>query len=296
MKISSHTMRSVAMPLGMVVGALLCHPINTFDEWCGGLTTPLFIFSMLFCTFCRVNVRDMKPSWLHLWLMVVQVAITVAIYLALLPLGETVAQGGMICALAPMAMGAVVIAGKLGANIATMATHCLICNFVIAFIAPPMLSAWGNGTCTVMEILMRVAPLLISPFVVAQLCRWLTPKAARWIGSHTMIPFYIWLWSLVVIMGKTTYFIIQSGISHLRTEIILAVVALVICLVQFGVGRWLGKRYGDVAAGTQALGQKNTVMAIWLAQTFLNPLSCVAPTAYIIWQNIVNSYQIYKHR
>ena len=296
MKISSHTMRSIAMPLGMVVGALLCHPINTFDEWCGGLTTPLFIFSMLFCTFCRVNVRDMKPSWLHLWLMVVQVAITVAIYLALLPLGETVAQGGMICALAPMAMGAVVIAGMLGANIATMATHCLICNFVIAFIAPPMLSAWGNGTCTVMEILMRVAPLLISPFVVAQLCRWLTPKAARWIGSHTMIPFYIWLWSLVVIMGKTTYFIIQSGISHLRTEIILAVVALVICLVQFGVGRWLGKRYGDVAAGTQALGQKNTVMAIWLAQTFLNPLSCVAPTAYIIWQNIVNSYQMYKHR
>ena len=238
----------------------------------------------------------MKPSWLHLWLMVVQVAITVAIYLALLPLGETVAQGGMICALAPMAMGAVVIAGMLGANIATMATHCLICNLVIAFIAPPMLSAWGNGTCTVMEILMRVAPLLISPFVVAQLCRWLTPKAARWIGSHTMIPFYIWLWSLVVIMGKTTYFIIQSGISHLRTEIILAVVALVICLVQFGVGRWLGKRYGDVAAGTQALGQKNTVMAIWLAQTFLNPLSCIAPTAYIIWQNIVNSYQIYKHR
>lgn len=143
---------------------------------------------------------------------------------------------------------------------------------------------------------MRVAPLLISPFVVAQLCRWLTPKAARWIGSHTMIPFYIWLWSLVVIMGKTTYFIIQSGTSHLATEIVLAVVALVICLVQFGVGRWLGKRYGDVAAGTQALGQKNTVMAVWLAQSFLNPLSCVAPTAYIVWQNIVNSYQIYKHR
>ena len=172
----------------------------------------------------------------------------------------------------------------------------LICNFAIAFIAPPILSAWGNGTCTVVEILMRVAPLLISPFVVAQLCRWLTPKAARWIGSHTMIPVYIWLWSLVVIIGKTTYFIIQSGTSHLATEIVLAVVALVICLVQFGVGRWLGKRYGDVAAGTQALGQKNTVMAVWLAQSFLNPLSCVAPTAYIVWQNIVNSYQIYKHR
>lgn len=289
-------MRTISMPMGMVCGVLLCYPITAIDEWCGGITAPLCIFSMLFCTFCRVNVRDMKPSWLHLWLMVVQLVATVAVYLLLLPLGDTVAQGGMICSLAPMAMGAVVIAGMLGANVATMATHSLICNLIIAFVAPPLLSAWGNGTCTVMEILMRVAPLLISPFVLAQLCRWLTPKTAHWIGSHAMISFYIWLLSLIFIMGKTATFIIDSGTEHLVTEIILALVALVICLAQFAMGHWLGRRYGDKAAGGQALGQKNTVMAIWLAQSFLNPLSCVAPTAYIVWQNIVNSYQIYRYK
>ncbi len=282
--------------MGMVVGALLCYPISAFDDWSGGITTPFFIFAMLFCTFCRVNIRDMKPSWLHLWLMVAQIAGTVAIYYLLRPFGDTVAQGGMICALAPMAMGAVVIAGMLGANVATMATHSLICNLAIAFIAPPLLSAWGNGTCTVMEILARVSPLLIAPFVVSQLCRWLTPKAAHWIGSHAMISFYLWLLSLIVIMGKTTKFIIDSGTEHLTTEMLMAAVALVVCLAQFGVGKWLGKRYGDKAAGGQALGQKNTVLAIWLSQSFLNPLSCVAPTAYIVWQNLVNSYQIYKHR
>ena len=284
------------MPLGMVIGALLCYPISAFDEWSGGISTPFFIFSMLFCTFCRVNVRDMKPSWLHLWLMVVQIVGTVAIYYLLRPFGDTVAQGGMICALAPMAMGAVVIAGMLGANIATMATHSLVCNIVIAFIAPPLLSAWGDGSCTVMEILARVAPLLIAPFVVAQLCRWVTPKVAGWIGSHALISFYLWLLSLIVIMGKTTKFIIDNCTEHLTTEIVLAVVALIVCLAQFGIGRYLGRRYGDEAAGGQALGQKNTVMAIWLAQSFLNPLSCVAPTAYIVWQNLVNSYQIYKHQ
>lgn len=296
MRFSSHTMRTASMPLGMVVGALLCYPITIFDEWCGGITTPFFIFSMLFCTFCRVNVRDMKPSWLHLWLMIVQIVATFVIYFVLLPLGDTIAQGGMICALAPMAMGAVVIAGMLGANIATMATHSLVCNLVIAFVAPPLLSMWGNGSCTVMEILARVAPLLIAPFVLAQLTRWFTPKAAYWVGSRTMLPFYIWLFSLMVIMGKTTWFIIQSGTEYLATEFILAVVAAVICLMQFGIGHWLGSKYGDRAAGGQALGQKNTVMAIWLAQAFLNPLACIAPTAYIVWQNIVNSYQIYKHR
>lgn len=284
------------MPLGMVVGALLCYPISTFDEWSGGITTPFFIFAMLFCTFCRVNIRDMKPTWLHLWLMVAQLVGTFAIYWLLRPFGSTLAQGGMICALAPMAMGAVVIAGMLGANVATMATHSLICNLVIAFVAPPLLSAWGNGSCSIMEILARVAPLLIAPFFVSQLCRWATPKVANWFGSHALISFYIWLLSLIVIMGKTVKFIIDSGIENLTTELLLAAVALVVCLIQFSFGRYLGRRYGDASAGGQALGQKNTVMAIWLAQAFLDPLSCVAPTAYIVWQNIVNSYQIYKYR
>lgn len=296
MRVSSHTMRTISMPLGMVVGALLCYPISAFDDWSGGITTPFFIFAMLFCTFCRVNIRDMRPTWLHFWLMVAQLVGTFAIYWLLRPFGSTLAQGGMICALAPMAMGAVVIAGMLGANVATMATHSLVCNLVIAFVAPPLLSAWGNGACTVAEILARVAPLLIAPFLVSQLCRWTTPNVASWIGSHPLISFYLWLLSLIVIMGKTVKFIIDSGTEHLTTELLLAAIALVVCLAQFSLGRYLGRRYGDASAGGQALGQKNTVMAIWLAQAFLNPLTCVAPTAYIVWQNIVNSYQIYKYR
>ena len=289
-------MRTISMPLGMVVGALLCYPISAFDDWSGGITTPFFIFAMLFCTFCRVNIRDMRPTWLHFWLMVAQLVGTFAIYWLLRPFGSTLAQGGMICALAPMAMGAVVIAGMLGANVATMATHSLVCNLVIAFVAPPLLSAWGNGACTVAEILARVAPLLIAPFLVSQLCRWATPNVASWIGSHPLISFYLWLLSLIVIMGKTVKFIIDSGTEHLTTELLLAAIALAVCLAQFSLGRYLGRRYGDASAGGQALGQKNTVMAIWLAQAFLNPLTCVAPTAYIVWQNIVNSYQIYKYR
>ena len=289
-------MRSIAMPICMVVGVLLYYPITLFDEWSDGITTPLLIFLMLFCTFCRVSIREMKPTMLHLWLMVAQIIATFVVYVALRPLGDTVAQGGMICALTPRAMGAMVLASMLGAKVETMATHSLICNLAIAFIAPPILSAWGNGTCSVLIILLRVTPLLILPFVLAQLCRWLTPKVAKKIAKKSMLSFYMWLISLVIIMGKMTTTILESGVENIRTEIILAAVALVICLVQFGVGHWLGCKYGDKAAGAQALGQKNTLFAIWLSQSFLNPLACIAPTAYIVWQNIVNSYQIYRHR
>ena len=296
MRISSHTMRSIAMPISMVVGVLLYYPITIFDRWSGEMATPLLIFAMLFCTFCRVSIKEMKPTMLHLWLMVAQVVATFVVYYLLRPFGDTVAQGGMICALTPMAMGAMVLAGMLGAKVETMATHSLICNILTAFIIPPILSAWGNGSCSFVVIIMRVTPLLILPFVVAQLCRLFAPKVARKVGKNSMLSFYMWLLSLVIIMGKITHFVIEGGVENARTEIILALVALVICLVQFSVGHWLGCKYGDKVAGAQALGQKNTIFAIWLSQSFLNPLACIAPTAYIVWQNIVNSYQIYKKR
>ncbi|MCD8288961.1 MAG: hypothetical protein LUC26_03490, partial [Prevotella sp.] len=40
-------------------------------------------------------------------------------------------------------------------------------------------------------------------------------------------------------------------------------------------------------------GQKNTTVAIWVATVFLNPLSSVGPGCYILWQNTINSIEIY---
>ena len=249
--------KTVAMPTAMVVGALLCRPISALEAWTHQMITPTLIFLMLFVTFCRVKPRQMKPSMLHVWLLLFQTVVCIGVYLALRPLNDIVAQGAMICVLAPVAMAAVVIGGMLGANVATMATYSLLCNMAVALLAPVILTFTGTGTCTFTQILARIAPLL-------------------------------------VIVGRTTAFIIDLHDASLSTELWLAFAALVICLVQFKVGRMLGRRYGDPAAGGQSLGQKNTVLAVWMAQSFLNPISSIAPTAYIVWQNFVNSYQIYK--
>lgn len=286
--------KTVAMPTAMVVGALLCRPVTALEAWTGQMITPTLIFLMLFVTFCRVKPRQMKPSMLHLWLLLFQVVVSIAVYFALLPLNGIVAQGAMICVLAPVAMAAVVIAGMLGANVPTMATYSLLCNMVIALVAPVVLSFTGTGACTFTQILARIAPLLIMPFAAAQFCRLVLPGTAKWIGDHSQISFYMWLASLIVIIGRTTAFIIDLHNASLSTELWLAFAALVICLVQFKVGRTLGRRYGDAPAGGQSLGQKNTVLAVWMAQSFLNPIASIAPTAYIVWQNFVNSYQIWK--
>lgn len=293
-KIHRH-LKTVAMPLGMVAGATLCRPISALDRATGGMITPSLIFAMLFVTFCRVQVRDMRYSPLHGWMLFVQLAGCLVVWGALLLIDPVIAQGGMICVLAPIAMAAVVIGGMLGANVATMATYSLICNFAIALFAPAVLTLTGNGGCTFWEILARISPLLILPFAVAQGCRAFLPGVARWVGNHGQISFYMWLASLTVIIGRTTAFILDLHDADWRVEIGLAVVAFVLCVAQFAAGRMLGRRYGDATAGGQSLGQKNTVLAVWMAQSFLDPISSIAPTAYIVWQNFVNSFQLWRH-
>ena len=147
----------------------------------------------------------------------------------------------------------------------------------IALIAPVVLSLAGTGACSFTQILARIAPLLIMPFAAAQFCRFLLPKTAKWIGDHSQISFYMWLASLVVIIGRTTAFIIDLHDASVSVELWLAFAALVICLGQFKVGRMLGRCYGDAPAGGQSLGQKNTVLAVWMAQSFLDPISSIAP-------------------
>ena len=286
--------KTIAMPSAMVVGALLCRPITALEAASHQMVTPALIFLMLFVTFCRVSPKQMKPSMLHLWLMVLQLAGCIGVYALLRPFDAVVAQGAMVCILAPVAMAAVVIAGMLGANVATMATYSLICNMVVALVAPVVLTFTGTGVCTFSQILARIAPLLIMPFAAAQFCRFVFPRGAKWVGEHSQISFYMWLVSLMVIIARTTAFIIDLHGASFATELWLAFAALVICLAQFKVGRMLGRRYGDPAAGGQSLGQKNTVLAVWMSQAFLDPISSIAPTAYIVWQNFVNSYQIYR--
>ena len=234
--------KTVAMPTAMVVGALLCRPVTALEGWTHQMITPSLIFLMLFVTFCRVKPRQMKPSMLHFWLLLFQVVVSVAVYFLLLPLNPVVAQGAMICVLAPVAMAAVVIAGMLGANVPTMATYSLVCNMVIALVAPVVLSFAGTGACSFTQILARIAPLLIMPFAAAQFCRFVLPGAAKWIGNHSQISFYMWLVSLVVIIGRTTAFILDLHDASPATELWLAFAAA-----------WCSSRWGarwDAATAT----------------------------------------------
>ena len=93
-------------------------------------------------------------------------------------------------------------------------------------------------------------------------------------------------------MGLAMQHIVRAPVSG-WVLVALCIIPLLLAVVQFSVGKLVGHYYGDSIGAGQALGQKNTVVGIWLTLSFLNPYAAIAPCVYVIWQNLINAVQLY---
>jgi hypothetical protein len=163
-------------------------------------------------------------------------------------------------------------------------------------IEPQIPALFNNFFHTFATLLWKVIPMLLFPFIAALLCRWLIPSVFRFVEKRQSISFYLWVVGVTLIMARTTKSVVDHGWIHWKTELALAFIALVVAVIQFKIGRRLGRKYSDPISAGQALGQKNTILAIWMAQSFLHPLAVLAPASYVLWQNLINSYQLHRVR
>jgi BASS family bile acid:Na+ symporter len=99
----------------------------------------------------------------------------------------------------------------------------------------------------------------------------------------------------MIVTGTTVKNIVHAEATLFLLAAI-ALLGLVVCIVQFAVGRYIGHFFGHTQEAGQALGQKNTAFAIWLSNAYLTPLASVGPGCYILWQNIINSFEIWQKR
>lgn len=285
------------LPIAMVGGAI-------FYPWMGYLTflSPYLIFAMLTITYCRLEPRDLKPSRFDVTMLAVQMILSALVLAILWWFDHTVAGGVFICVFIPTATAAPVITRMLGGSISKVATFSLLGNLFVAAVGPLVLAAIGeHPELTFLQsfglICRRVLPLLLGPIAVAFSLKAVWRKGHDYIAASQQASFYLWAISLFIVVGSSVAFVIRHySVSELPHMLMLAAGALVVCLAQFKIGRKVGGRFGDRVAGGQGLGQKNTVLAVWLALTYLNPISSIAPASYIAWQNIINSWQIMRHK
>ena len=288
-------LKNWTVPIAMLAGAI-GYPFFISLSF----LTPILIFTMLLLTFCKVSPQDLKPKLLHLWLLMIQIFGSVAVYLLLCRFNKIVAEGAMVCIICPTATAAAVITSKLGGSAASLTTYTLLGNIGAAIAVPiifPLIEAHADISFwdSFFLILSKVFPLLICPFLTAWLLQKFVPRVHHALLAYHELAFYLWAVSLAIVTAQTLSSLINDPADG-WTEILIALAALVACCVQFFLGKTLGSIYDDRISGGQALGQKNTILAIWMAHTYLNPLSSVGPGSYVLWQNIINSWQLWKRR
>ena len=285
------------LPVAMLLGIAFHRQLSILSP-----IIPWLLAFMLFITYSRVRWADIQLTRFHYILLAIQYGGSALIYLVLHPFNEVLAQAAMICVLTATATSAPVVAGILGGSISMTAAYAIVSNLSVAFIAPIFLSLVGEsgesvsfGT-TFWHILLSVMPILVGPFLATLIIRKSAPALHRKIYSAQILSFYLWAAALTIVIGNVTQYVKMQDDGNYTLEAVIAVVSLLICLAQFFFGRKIGRHFGRTVAGGQSLGQKNTVLAIWLTQTYLNPLATLGPGLYVLWQNLVNSWQIWKKK
>lgn len=192
------------------------------------------------------------------------------------------------------------ITGKLGGSASSLTTYTLLSNLLAAIVVPlvfPLVEPHAEITffAAFLKILGKVFPLLLFPFFLALFLRRFIPPIHRFLAGLRDMAFYLWAVALAIVTGQTVKSLVNSE-AEIYVEILIALGGLITCIAQFYWGKRIGTKYNDRISAGQALGQKNTVLAIWMSYTYLNPLSSVGPGSYVLWQNIINSYQLWKKR
>lgn len=303
-KILRNSMLFIALAIGSVIGVLEGHDVLIWHtpSW----VVPALLFCMLFLAFCKINPKELRLVRWHVILLVIQVVGSMAVFFLVRPYSLLLAQALMLCILMPTATAAPIITDRLGGNISEITAYVLLSNCMIALLVP-LIFPYVNHDVTIsyterlLQILRHITPLLFVPFFGAWALRLIYDAVQRKKGSQkrfqlpawlASLPFYLWVTLIVILIARTVRQLYENQWDP-ATLIIAFVSTFVLCPMQFFLGKFIGARWGNepITAG-QSLGQKNSALAIWMAQAWLMPLVALAPAAYIIWQNLFNSWQL----
>lgn len=285
---------------------------------------PVMLFTMLFLSFCRIKPSDLKLKGWMWWLLLAQGLLFVAPTLGFMLLGgfsgamsdmRVSVEAFTLCMICPTATACSVLTAKLGGDRAAVMTYTILINLLVAILVPavvPLVHPGANMDFAedFLLIISKVFPMLIMPCLLAWVVRYLTPKLHRMLLDYTELAFTVWAVSLTFAILMSVRAIYHSG-AGVATLGFIALASLVSCAFQFWFGKRVGnapcfanrddagfnaeRRVNSLTAG-QVMGQKNTVFAIWMGYTFLDPLSSVAGGFYSIWHNVFNSWQLYRQR
>ena len=252
---------------------------------------------MIILFFAFLNIRFDREVLQrdHFLVLAANIGLPLLLVNLLQPLGPTPALAVFVVAMAPTAAGAPVIAAFLRCRVDFVTTSVLLTSPTVALLLPLLLPRFieVETDISVAAILAPTAAIVFIPLFISQGLRRTLPRFAGRLNGFRGIAFYLFLANVHIASARATRFIGYESNTPWTTLLFLAGVTGLLCLLQFQ----LGERFAQPALRQEnslALGRKNTMFALWVALTFIDPVVALGPIFYILWQNAYNSWQLYE--
>lgn len=284
---SNTLLRTVTIALTMVAGFAL--------PQAGSATWVLRALVMTMLWLALLDVRLGRITRDHLVVVGTNWAIGLAAWALLSPVDGHLAAAGLLVGLTPTATAGPAMMRMLRGDPGFVAEVLLLTNASVGLFLPlvvPVLVA-ANGVpvhLPVGEFLLRTMGTVLVPVVLAQVMRVATPDLARGCLRLRRATFAMWLAMVFLAVAVAGGYLRQQS-GHVPVVVGIAAVSGLICVANF----WLGGRVvrADLLReGSQSLGQKNTMLSIWVGVTFIHPLVALGPGMYVLWQNGWNTWQM----
>lgn len=232
----------------------------------------------------------------HFYILTANLIIPFLFYFSLIHFDSNLALAAFITGLSPTAVAAPAVVHQLKRKVGFVAFSVLLTNFAIALLMPFFLPfvIKTHFEMSILSVLGPVVFVLFVPLMFVQIIKHFIKPVFNWLNSKREIPYYILLINIYLATSKAVYFISEEYNGPKQIVYLIAFFALIICAVSFYTGRILGGKEFKLEA-MQALGQKNNALSMWIALTFINPLTALGPVFYILYHNIFISFQLYRH-
>jgi len=281
--------KGLALLLTMLIGALFpsAHIFSILIQY--------LLMVMLFFAFLDIEFKPGRFQKSVIWVLFANTAVAFSCYLILASFDLNLALSAFMTAIAPTAIAAPVIIGFIQREVEYVVAAVLITNVSSAVIVPLALPSLLGAEIqiSIWEVLHPVLVVMFVPLILAKLTSRVSAKTQMTIRKGKALSFPIWLANLFIISANASNFLRNENSNSTFTLITIALISLVICIFNFGLGALLGgRRHWQEAS--QSLGQKNLSFVIWIALTFINPLVAMGPMFYIVYHHLYNSWSIYQ--
>ena len=282
--------RTAAILFAITLGAFLpqAHVWSGMIRW--------LVISMLFLVFLQARLSRSTLNQRHFVLLGANVALGFAGWLVgWLIGGREIALAAFFCGITPTAIAAPVIISFLRGRVEFVVAAFLLTNITIAALLPALLPiVLGRPTPEAfLHVSGSMGIVVFVPMLSAWLLRAAYPRAADWPVRLRNVSFGVWVTTIFLITSNASNFLRQQADAPRSVLLQIATASLLVCIGSFATGRVIGGAEFPREA-SQALGQKNTALTIYLALTYANPVVALGPACYVVWHNLWNSWQLHR--